>query len=482
MKLPFKPIQLDDADKFSVEEIHNLYWDDFCKVCFSRLGLRNSANIDSKKFLKMYISAKIFRATKKNRNISISIGGQQFIWKDVLTPKVNGKDLERFREAFDFFKKLDTKDHAVFPMLVVLLRMQQSISKGINEDINMLDYLWPRKSEFDFDTFENGQIKEKYYSADSNKIDELPDLEKKLLELLKKEKCWNEQCQGLLENLDVNGESHRIWLVQNVCEKLTEDIICKYNKSINDIVDIYLKNISYRLGDAKHAIVYRIFMSYLNSFSEIDSIFKDTDCINLSLLKETRLSLIEKFKNHKLGLIWYDFINSHNGFEVFAKYFINQRETFTSKDEEHFFYLLDEICIITDILVGKAGKYWDDAEYIDNAGDSKLTNEVSSYPNSSSKRTSFSSAIKIPQKEEMIIRRIHQYIGKETKPKDVVMPIRAAMEAGVIRRPTWSEFNAEFGKNGVTSKSSFSEYTKPETLKYDEKAFFIMVEEFKKLI
>ena len=58
-----------------------------------------------------------------------------------------------------------------------------------------------------------------------------------------------------------------------------------------------------------------------------------------------------------------------------------------------------------------------------------------------------------------IIRDIQQYMLEKTKTKDILMPIRAAMDAGLIRRPTYDEFKAAFPNIRHIAKSSLSYYT-----------------------
>lgn len=90
----------------------------------------------------------------------------------------------------------------------------------------------------------------------------------------------------------------------------------------------------------------------------------------------------------------------------------------------------------------------------------EITDETAPAPEGERKRP-FSSAVVCVEKVDAIVGLLCQLMEGKTKPKDVMMPIRAAMDAGVIRRPTWEEFCSEFGEDRVKSKASFSDYTNP---------------------
>ena len=57
---------------------------------------------------------------------------------------------------------------------------------------------------------------------------------------------------------------------------------------------------------------------------------------------------------------------------------------------------------------------------------------------------SFRSCIKDSEKADKIIALIHKYMKGKIEPRDILMPIVAAMKAKVIRRPTWPEASTEF--------------------------------------
>lgn len=81
-----------------------------------------------------------------------------------------------------------------------------------------------------------------------------------------------------------------------------------------------------------------------------------------------------------------------------------------------------------------------------------------------------------------VVNRIRELVIPKSKPKDVMMPIRAAIDAGVIERPNWESFVYEFGEDKLKSKTSFSEYTNPDKNHYITNGFQSLVEEFKQML
>ena len=94
----------------------------------------------------------------------------------------------------------------------------------------------------------------------------------------------------------------------------------------------------------------------------------------------------------------------------------------------------------------------------------------------------FTPALIDTSKAAAVIILLRQLMEGKQKPKDVLMPVRAAMDAGVIRRPTWEEFGLEFGAGRVKNKSSFSDYTNPDKEPYTGADFLAMKEKFRKLM
>ena len=83
-----------------------------------------------------------------------------------------------------------------------------------------------------------------------------------------------------------------------------------------------------------------------------------------------------------------------------------------------------------------------------------------------------------------IISKIFSYLeGKSpSQAKYVMKPIRAAQDAGVIRRITFEEMQLAFPDYCPNSKASVSKYTKEDDTPYSDEAFKAMVKDFKSLL
>ena len=87
-----------------------------------------------------------------------------------------------------------------------------------------------------------------------------------------------------------------------------------------------------------------------------------------------------------------------------------------------------------------------------------------------------------PEIADVVVDKITSYVNVENRPKPIVRPIRAAMDSGVMHRPSWDAFVEEYGSNKISSKTSFNEYTNPEKEPYYGASYNALVDEFKKIL
>ena len=74
--------------------------------------------------------------------------------------------------------------------------------------------------------------------------------------------------------------------------------------------------------------------------------------------------------------------------------------------------------------------------------------------------------INYKDRTDEIISILHEMIDGRKNARDIVRPLRAAIDAGIIERPTWPEFHKEF-PNVACSRSSFERLTNPDNDYYN---------------
>ena len=84
-----------------------------------------------------------------------------------------------------------------------------------------------------------------------------------------------------------------------------------------------------------------------------------------------------------------------------------------------------------------------------------------------------------PEIADTVVNRITGLITYEKKPKGIMRPIRAAMDAGVLHRPSWDAFTYEYGEDKIKSPTSFNDYTNPEKQPYFGESYQALVDDFK---
>ncbi len=93
----------------------------------------------------------------------------------------------------------------------------------------------------------------------------------------------------------------------------------------------------------------------------------------------------------------------------------------------------------------------------------------------------FAQLIPHPECAKRVSEKLHELMERQSTPIKKLMPLRAAMDAGVLSRPTWDVFCQEFGENFISSKSLLSKYT-GENYQYTGEAFEETKAIFKQII
>lgn len=362
MKIPYNPFDVKDADIFSVEKIHQKYWKDFCDVCYPRFGFEEEGDGERTYEQKYDTFRHCHNFTK-----------EMFDWDVKEMMKVHEHDFKRFRQAYELLVSLTTEDNACIPMVLVLLRMQQSIWNRLKEDGEMIEFIYPRKREVDYAEFKIGEVKTEEW--DRHLIKDLGGLEKTILNGLYEERSWDEEWTQTISQAYIHHaktymyndlEEDVEWDDDAGCisQMLARCILGSYNYSLEEFANKYNNVFTKGGGNVTKAITFRLFTTYQISLPEVKAIFEDyPEDLCSSKLTETMEELIGEFRQSRLGRHWCECIALPKGLEKVGRYLFNHRDSITEEEEMRFFYLLDEICIITDILRGNAQKYWLNVEY-----------------------------------------------------------------------------------------------------------------------
>ena len=70
------------------------------------------------------------------------------------------------------------------------------------------------------------------------------------------------------------------------------------------------------------------------------------------------------------------------------------------------------------------------------------------------------------RKHKLVISKLYDLVMAQNSPKTITCILRAAMDAGVIERPSYNDFIAVFHCGHILSKKQFSDYTKPSYKKH----------------
>ena len=460
----YKTLSKHYSTVFSVAKLHQKYWKEFCDVCYSRFGFETDENKNYEQKYETFCRCKGVITDKKKYE------------EELLA--VTEEDLKQLKTLENYFF-VQKNDSVLIPYLFLFVKKMWIIMSMFRNDMKLIPYICPRCSNVDYT---------KYLLDESNRISSHILNCKNIRDTLK-----DSICKAMLE--EMLGDSFDYYTEDFIHQEIWEDGPFEYNKAdgkitelVNLILDDQIIYFNQRLkeliavlptnndcpkGNELKAFLYRLFISYEDSLVEIKEMLDELPFpLNIFELQEERDQQISQFESTEIGKHWIKCMEYEDGIKNFSRYFMHHRNLLTSEKEHDFFYLLDKICIIEDILKGNAHKYRIEVEY----PEGWLSGSEIISPNNLQPCPFINTA----SMAGTIIAKIREYQSGKTKPKDVSMPIRAAIDAGVIRRPTYEEYCCIKTFANIP-KSSFSEYTNPDKTPYYGEAYEAIVDYFKTL-
>lgn len=174
--------------------------------------------------------------------------------------------------------------------------------------------------------------------------------------------------------------------------------------------------------------------------------------LNQQEITQVRKDLIDSMGGTMIGKHWIRCMKQPDGWTFTARRIWDENSQFTSAEIDNFFTALDEISIITDLLEGRGDIY----------GIS-----ISLYPEIRAVPTDIYKLCTFREKAFMLISKLQELTHNRNSAKLIVMPTRAAIDLGVLHRPTYEQFLAAFNLDPkLVSKSSYNNYTNTESYEY----------------
>ena len=175
-----------------------------------------------------------------------------------------------------------------------------------------------------------------------------------------------------------------------------------------------------------------------------------------------RQELIDRMAGTMAGKHWIRCMRQPDGWKYVATYLFGEQRLVTTDDVDIFFLMLDETGILNDLMKGRGEDYG-------------IRFMPTSFQDISVMREYISNSVRNPWD---LMKKLKDSMEGKEKPKSIMMPIRAAMDAGVLRRPTYEDVVKAFNIGDKVAKSSYNDYTNPVNQPYNEPAFDQLITEF----
>lgn len=340
------------SNVFCITELHHTYWKEFCDAYYSSLGLLPNEN----------------GTYEQKYETFCQLQGKQTERKDYTENGLTVKE-----EDFKFLKFLEKRLYTLkereelISTLYYYVRTIWSVRRKIKNDIWVIRNINSYCIKADYSQYILDETKrfvegEEYWSIirDALKYH----MNEEMLKEMLGEESFSEYTEDSTRTgiIDETGDTFEynpaegsvIFLVNEILEVEVK----RFNTDLHELTTLLSENNKCPDGKEQTYFLYRFFMSYENSLPEIKNMLEELPSpLNLNRLKEVRNRLINTFSKTHLGNQWILCMEHEDGIKYIAKYFMNQQNVLTTEEKYQFFYNLDKICIIEEILKGNAKKY-----------------------------------------------------------------------------------------------------------------------------
>lgn len=340
------------SNVFCITELHQTYWKEFCDAYYSSLGLLPNEN----------------STYEQKYETFCQLQGKQTERKDYTENGLTVKE-----EDFKFLKFLEKRLYTLkereelISTLYYYVRTIWSVRRKIKNDIWVIRNINPYCTKADYSQYILDETKrfaegDKYWPIIRDVL-KYPMNEEMLKEMLGEASFFEyTRDDTLIETIEETGKTFKynpaegsvIFLVNEILEATVQG----FNTDLHELTTLLSENNKCTDGKEQKFFLYRFFMSYESSLPEIKNMLEELPSPrNLNRLQKEHNRLISTFSKTPLGNQWIQCMEYEDGIKHVAKYFMNKKNNLTMEEKSQFFYTLDKICIIEEILNGNAQKY-----------------------------------------------------------------------------------------------------------------------------
>lgn len=466
----YEPLSESESKIFNIKEIHKRYWKKFCDRFYKNFRFPEGTDWDYEKKFEYFCNSKIQGDEHSNY-------AQRFL-------QVNNDELKQLKECSEeFLKQKDGYD--IVPELFIFVRKMRRLSAKLENDSRIISLVCPysRDERIDYTKY---LITEK--SSFLPKSKDWPTIR----ETIKSEACdrmlwemmasdsYSQYTNDMMITDDFEGNvipfNPTDENIAFVVDEIFENQVYWYNESLKRYMRVCPTKGKGSEGNELMALLYRLFVSYCDSLKDIKDILDESPSpLKLVDLQKERNRQISLFGNNDYGKHWMACMTHENGIQNVAKYFMHHRDLSTDYKERDLFYTLDKICIIDDILQGYADKYGLNISYPDDW--MKPSREATEDEKETSKAQQVAKQNIIPV---FVYEKIKSFQEGKTKPRDFMLPVRAAVEAGLMSRLTFKDYGAT-GLMNNQCDSTYYDYLKEDKIIYKIKEYQRILKDFKQL-
>ena len=345
---------------FDITALHHSYWKEFCDAYYSSLGLLPNENSTYEQKYETFCQL-LGKRTERKGEIEKGLAVKE---EDFKFLKILEKRLYTLKEREELISTL-----------YYYVRTIGSVRRKIINDIWVIKninpcYIKTDYSEYILDETQRFAEGDEYWPIIRDVLKYHMNV-KMLEEMLGEEAFFNyTEDSTRTEIIDETGdtfdhnpaEGSVIFLVNEILEGKVKE----FNHDLHELTDLLSENNKYSDGKEQKYFLYRLFMSYESSLPEIKNMLEELPSpLNLIRLQKKHNRLIRAFSKSPLGNQWIRCMEYEDGIKYIAKYFMNKQNNLTTEEKSQFFYILDKICIIEDVLKGNAKKYDLDIAYPD---------------------------------------------------------------------------------------------------------------------